>query len=195
MTEFIDELTEILRNDISDITADSLDSINNNISTKLGDGISFDEGNKITDIKIGVENGKPTIKFNNDGDAVPLDEFKKNLYGEGPTVETEGVEPNYEASFKAMFGDDVDVKSDSFKKLQQNASDEWRTTNEPTRNLTGENARATDATRSREEKLGDDIKNAKDNKEEVKRLMEDWMKENFGDSLDKETIRNFFEST
>ena len=202
MAEFIDGLTNIFDEDIGDITAETLENpfqkdwINNNISNRLADegGISFDNNNKITDIKIDVDaNGNPTIKFNGE-DPVPLDEFKKNLYGEGPTIDTEGtfregVEPDLEASFKTMFGEDFDVNSDSFKDLQQKASDDWKTTNEPTRNVTSENARATDQTRARESKLEQDLKNAKNAKERAQ-ITKDYLKENFGDSLDDETIDN-----
>ena len=186
-------LTNIFDEDIGNLADNPFQhgNINASIETSLGDeGISFDNKNVIKKIQIGADEfGKPTIKFN-DGDAVSLDEFKKNLYGEGPAVGTEGVDPNLEASFKVMFGDEFDINTTDFKNLQETVSDDWKTTNEPTRNVTAEKARATDTTRSREEKLADDIKNAKDNKEEVKKLTKDWLEENFGESLDNETIDN-----
>ena len=198
--EFLDGLSNIFNEDIGDITADTLENpfqegyINDSIKNSLGDGLSFGN-NKITDIKIGADEfGNPTITFNGDGDPVSLDEFKKNLYGEGPTIDTEGtfregVEPNLEASFKVMFGDKFDIDTTDFKNLQETVSDDWKTTNEPTRNVTSENARATDTTRAREEKLADDLKNAK-TPEERAQLTKDYLKENFGDSLDEETIDN-----
>ena len=191
--EFINGLTKIFDEDIGNLADNPFqhENINANIETSLGnEGISFDDENVIKKIQIGADEfEKPTITFN-DGDTVSLKEFKKNLYGEGPAVGTEGVEPNLEASFKVMFGEEFNVNSESFKGLQKTVSDDWKTTNEPTRNVTAEKSRATDTTRAREEKLADDIKNAKDNKDEIKQLTEDWLKENFPDSLDDETIDN-----
>ena len=189
MAEFFDVIDSVLTEDIGDFASEEFNpfEVNKNIDNRIGGkGLSFD-GKPVTEIKVDGTPGKYTIQFN-DGNPTSLEEFRNNWQGKPFDSEAEDPlkeVPDIEEAMRTVFDlpDDWEP-SPELKKFNDDQVNHYLEVNEPTAQVTGDDATATDATNKADANLEEAVNN-EETVEGKNKVTREHLRERFGDKLDE----------